>query len=185
MRTPYLMSLVDVAAERYELPRRMVQALIGKESAWNPWAWNPEPRYRYYWDVRNGSPFRAVTEAELMSERPPADFGSLAADPDQEWWGQAASWGLMQIMGAVARERGSRLPYLTELLDPAINVDYGCRHLADSLAWARRYAHTPEEAVAASLAAYNGGRGGNKPGGPLRNDAYARDVLRRMDSLTL
>ena len=34
----------------------------------------------------------------------------------------------MQIMGAVARERGFR-GWLTELCDPAVNLEWGCRHL--------------------------------------------------------
>jgi len=41
---------------------------------------------------------------------------------------QRTSWGLMQIMGAVARERGFR-GWLTELCDPAVNLEWGCRHL--------------------------------------------------------
>jgi len=45
-----------------------------------------------------------------------------------ELLGQQTSWGLMQIMGATARERGFR-GWLTELCDPATNLEWGCRHL--------------------------------------------------------
>jgi len=41
---------------------------------------------------------------------------------------QRTSWGLMQIMGAVARERGFR-GWLTELCDPQANLEWGCKHL--------------------------------------------------------
>ena len=34
----------------------------------------------------------------------------------------------MQIMGAVARERGFR-GWLTELCDPQANLEWGCKHL--------------------------------------------------------
>lgn len=181
MKTPYLISLADVTADKHGLDRRLVHALISQESSWNPWAWNPEPRYRYFWDVRAGAPFRAVTDAEINSEKPPADFPSLSGDPDHEWWAQQASWGLMQIMGAVARERGSRLPFLTELCDAPVNLEYGCLHLASNFEWARRRATNKNDVMMSALAAYNGGRAGNEPGKPLRNFDYAKKVVARME----
>src|SRR6185503_20153788 len=113
----------------------LVLALIWQESTGNPWAWNPERRYPWLWDVKKDKPFRdgrpqpRLTEAELASKKPPADFPCLAGDPDNEWWGQACSWGLCQIMGAAARERRFRGLYLPELVDPYINIEYGARHL--------------------------------------------------------
>lgn len=111
------------------LPLHMVRALIQVESNWNPWAWNPEPKWRWFWDVSKHEPFRKITSAERESEKPPDDFPVLLGDKDQEWWAQQASWGLMQIMGAVAREVGYDAGYLPELLDPDENVDTGCKYL--------------------------------------------------------
>lgn len=117
-------------AALHGLPPSLVRAVIQVESSWNPWAWNPEPRYRFLWDVRRNIPFRTLTQDEIASESPPADFPFLAGDRDQEWWGQQASWGAMQIMGAVAREVGFSGRYLTELCDPMVGVHFGCLYLS-------------------------------------------------------
>jgi len=148
----------------------LVRAVIAVESSGDRWAWNPEPRYRWFWDVRAWRPFRPVTSAEIRSKTPPPDFPSLGGDPDQEWWAQQASWGPMQVMGAVAREFGFRGRYLTALCDEAIGVEYGCRVLAARLAWAKGD-------IDAALAAYNGGTAGNAPGvARKRNAAYVAKV---------
>lgn len=112
------------------MPVDLVFAMITVESGWNTWAYNPEPHYRYLWDNKKKAPFRKLTSDEIRAEYPPADFKALKGDADQEWWAQQASWGLMQVMGAVAREHGFEGPYLTQLCDPIHGLDYGCRHLA-------------------------------------------------------
>ncbi len=175
---------IALAAGGRGLDPVLVEAVIQQESSGNSDAWNPEPRYRYFWNVHTGRPFRTVTDAEVAAKFPPHDFPALAGD-DQEWWGQQASWGLMQLMGAVAREHGFRGQYLTRLcVDPAINIDLGCQHLAGHVAWATRLYVGLEggrgaAVTRAALAAYNGGRAGNAPNGPLRNRAYADEVLAR------
>jgi hypothetical protein len=161
--------MIESHAETFGLQAVLVEALIRVESGYTPWAWNPEPRYRYFWNVRLRKPFRAITTEELTAKFPPKDFRSLAGDADQEWWAQQASWGLMQVMGALAREVGYLGPYLTALCDPDMNLRLGCEHLARLLAWA---GGDDEQA----LAAYNGGKGGNSQR-PFRNAGYAAKVL--------
>jgi soluble lytic murein transglycosylase-like protein len=173
---PLIIDALRDAARSFGLDPLLVRALVEVESGGDPYAWNPEPGYRYFWDVRKRQPFRPVTAAEVRSKHPPADFVCLAGDPDQEWWGQQVSWGLMQVMGAVARERGFRGRYLPQLCAIASNLTYGCGHLAVLLAWAR---NDQEQA----LAAYNGGRGGNSQR-PFRNAAYAAKVLAAQFALT-
>ena len=174
---------LEAAAARSSIDPLLLTALVEHESGNDPHAWNPEPRYRYLWNVRTRAPFRRVTELELVSKFPPNDFPTLAGDPDQEWWAQQASWGLTQIMGAVAREHGYRGRYLTALVvDVAANLELGAEHLASQITWARREyvgLESGRQALAtrAGLAAYNGGRGGNSPKGPLRNATYADRVL--------
>lgn len=131
----------------------LVMAIVQVESAGDEWAWNPEPKYRYFWDVREWTPFRHVTDAEIASEVPPSDFHYLKGDRDQEWWGQQASWGLMQIMGSTAREHSCRVPFLTELCRPSLGLYYGCQHLASLIRWA-------DGNTLKAVAAYNAGRGG-------------------------
>jgi hypothetical protein len=160
---------IHAAANVYGLDPAFIDAWILVESGGNPWAWNPEPKYRYLWNVRTREPFRALTPLEGISETPPVDFPCLAGDRDQEWWGQQASWGLLQIMGAVAREHGFREPYLTELCDPYINVSVACRFFRTLLDWA-------DDNTAQALAAYNGGKWLNAHP-PYRNQAYATKVL--------
>ncbi|MGE0464594.1 MAG: transglycosylase SLT domain-containing protein [Vicinamibacterales bacterium] len=173
-----ILSGVVAAAIAHRLDPELVEAVCLVESGGNPFAWNPEPAWRYFWNVRTGRPFRAVTAAELAAERPPTDFHALAGagDADQEWWGQQASWGLMQVMGAVAREFGFADPYLPKLTVPEVGLEYGCRVLAERLRWAGGD-------VRAAVAAYNGGKGGNAAGGPLRNAAYADKVEQQLAAL--
>jgi len=159
---------ITTAAQRHGLDPRVVRAQAGIESAWNPWAWNPEPKYRWFWDVRLGRPFRTLDLSEIEREAPPADFHCFAGDPDQEWWGQQASFGILQVMGAVARELGFRGHYLTQLCDLELGLEYGCLKLASELR------QTGD--IRSALARYNGGAKGNAPGGPLRNEAYVLKV---------
>src|SRR5437667_866655 len=107
-----LTTLRDVSRQ-YSVDPALTIGLVNIESSGNPWAWNPEPRYPFLWDVTQRRPFRVLTPGVVISPSPPEDFLALAGDADQEWWGQRASWGLMQIMGSVAREEGFRGPYLT------------------------------------------------------------------------
>lgn len=167
MRTPYTAEITAAAAV-HGLTFQLVEAQVLVESNGVAWAWNPEPRYRYFWNVKSQRPFRAVSTVELLSKRPPADFPCLGGDPDQEWWGQSASWGLQQVMGAVAREYGFRGLYLTQLCDVKTNLDIGCAVLSRLMAWA-------QGDVDQALSAFNGGRGGNSQR-PFRNQAYADKV---------
>jgi len=165
-------TLCDVrqSARDAHLDPALVVALVAQESSGDPWAYNPEPRYRYFWNVRTQSPFRRLTAEEIEREVPPVDFPTIAGDRDQEWWAQQASWGLLQIMGAVARETGFTGRYLTELCDPVLNLTLGCRLLHQLMLWA--HGETWQ-----AVAAYNGGRGGWQRAGPQR---YTAEVRQRM-----
>ena len=177
-------ALVETVAEMHGLEVPLIQAIVHIESGGDPWAWNPEPRYRYFWDVRNKRPFRTLHALELESKMPPKDFydlrGFRGVDADQEWWGQQASWGLMQLMGGLARELGYAGAYLSSLCDPGTNLQLGCRHLRALLDWADR-GNIAEPVTWNAVAAYNGGRGGWSWPGP---QAYASKVRIEYDRLT-
>jgi soluble lytic murein transglycosylase-like protein len=79
----------------------------------------------------------------------------------------------MQVMGAVAREHGFKGKYLPALCDPRTNIEVGCEHLASLYLWARGN-------MTQTLAAYNGGKGGNSTA-PYRNIAYALRVMARIN----
>ena len=142
-----------IFAEQYKLPPTLIAAIISVESSGDTCAWNPEPFYKWLWDVRTNKPFRKLSTEESSRKTAPSDFPFLAGDRDQEWWGQQASWGLMQIMGAVARERGLNAPYLTILLDLEFGIDYGCRQLA----WLKER-HFARHGWDGVIVAYNTGR---------------------------
>lgn len=168
-------ALMDLArgecrAQGVSLP--LILGIIHTESSGDPWAYNPEPKWKYMWDCRKKRPFRATTRLEECSEYPPDDFFAMdpSVDPDAEWWGQQASWGLMQVMGAVAREMGFSGHYLTQLCDPEVNLRIGCAKVVRLLkTWG-----DPEMAACA----YNRGSIAYKPGTKeFVNQAYVTKVM--------
>jgi len=161
---------LEVIAGEYLLDPLLVASFICVESSGNPWAWNPEPHYRYLWDVRKGRPFRPLTVEERASEFPPKDFPAPpGVDPDAEFWAQQASWGLMQLMGAVARERGFKGSFLTELCTPEVGVWHGCKHL---VTYTRRYPDLSD-----AIAAYNAGSPRRIASGVYENQGYVDKIL--------
>jgi soluble lytic murein transglycosylase-like protein len=146
-----LVPMARMRALQYSLDPILVCGVIEKESGWNQWAYNPEPRYRYFWNVQARTPFRKVTDAEIAGKVPPQDFPAYRGeDRDAEYWGQQASWGLMQIMGAVGRECGFAGIFLPQLCHEDIGLEYGCIHLV------RKFEQAHGD-VTRALLAWNGG----------------------------
>lgn len=144
---------ITMHADSARLPIQLVRAVVLVESGGNPWRWRPEAHYRYLVDVRTGEPFRRLTAAENASETPPDDFAGVPGESRAaEWLGQQASWGLMQVMGAVAREYGYRDSF-TRLCDVSVGLQYGCKHLSRL-----RDRHHHAHGWAGVLAAYNTGQ---------------------------
>ena len=108
----------------HQLDPRWVLAFIQVESSGDIYAWRTEPTYNYLWDVKQHKPFRKLLPAEVNCEVAPADFYSLAGSRNTEWLGQQASWGPMQVMGAVAREFGFK-DHFPKLCGD-IGVEIGC-----------------------------------------------------------
>jgi hypothetical protein len=129
----------------------LVLAIIYQESSGNQWALKPEHSYPYLWDVKRKRPFRAMSNAEATNAKPPADFPCYAGTRDQEWMLQRTSLGLLQLMGACARERGFTGHYLSELFDPLINLEFGILHL-----WVYAY-QNGKRSGRESLLKWNGG----------------------------
>ena len=132
---PEIIDLARHIACEHALDPALVCAVIEQESAWNPWAVRYEPGFlsRYV--------------APLYTA------GKLSAT---EAYTRAMSWGLMQVMGQVAREFGFKEASLAELCDPATGIDFGCRILAARLARAKGD-------VPAALLAWNGGADAQLP----------------------
>lgn len=144
---------VEAAAQKYNLPVNLVMALIQVESSGNPWAFRYEPKFfsRY---IENLTPCPAPAGCSDETERRM----------------RATSWGLLQVMGQVAREHGFK-GWLSQLCDPAVGVEYGCKHLA------RMRDRTGRLGWDAVCAAYNGGLGAVKGVKHFSNPEYPRKVL--------
>ena len=112
------------------LDTALVCAVISHESSWNMWAVRYEPLFfsRYIQPLINNGTVKTMTEATMRS----------------------SSFGFMQILGQVAREKGFIGQFLTELCDPDVGTDYGCRKLQQCVT-----DHLNDERGA--LMAYNGG----------------------------
>jgi soluble lytic murein transglycosylase-like protein len=142
-----LVQLALAAALRHRLDPALVCAIVEQESAWNPWAVRYEPAFF----LKYVAPLFAISKVE-----PPTNTEAYA---------RACSWGLMQVMGQTARERGFNGKFLSELCDPATGLDAGCELFDRKLS-------TAQGRVDRALALWNGGA----------NPAYASEVLARVPS---
>jgi soluble lytic murein transglycosylase-like protein len=132
---PEIIDLVRNIASAHGLEPALVCAVVEQESSWNCWAVRYEPTFlsRYV--------------APLYTA------GKLTAT---EAYTRSMSWGLMQVMGQVAREHGFDGDSLPELCDPALGIEIGCRILAARVA----RAHGD---IVAALQSWNGGANANYP----------------------
>jgi soluble lytic murein transglycosylase-like protein len=137
-----LLALAQRAAEAEGLDPALVCAVVEQESGWNPWAMRYEPA------------FFAKYVAPLYTNN---KVGATEA------YARGISWGLMQVMGQTAREKGASSPYLSTLCDPAVGLAIGCRILRQKLEAAGGNA-------ACALQSWNGGG----------NPDYAGEVLARV-----
>jgi soluble lytic murein transglycosylase-like protein len=144
--TTILLTQARAAANAHNLDPALVCAVCEQESSWNPWSIRYEPG------------FLARYVAPLFTS------GKISAT---EAYARSFSWGLMQVMGQVARENNFGGPSLAELCDSAVGLEIGCRVLASKLALAKRD-------VAAALQLYNGGS----------NPDYSSQVQSRMQRYT-
>lgn len=145
--------LIGQIAAFQRLPPGLIAAIIQVESNGNCWAMRYEPAFFTRYVAGHSFPCYA-----------PCSF-------DTEAQGRATSWGLMQIMGQVARERGFIHPYLSALCDAETGIDYGCRHVAFLKA---RY--LKGEDWTPVIAAYNAGSP-QKIGARYTNQKYVNRVL--------
>jgi soluble lytic murein transglycosylase-like protein len=129
------------AAAAQSLDPALVCAVVEQESGWNPWAIRYEPL------------FFAKYVAGLYTNN------KVSAS---EAYARGFSWGLMQVMGQVAREAGFDCLYLSALCDPEQGLAVGCKVL-------RKKFDAASGDTTRALLAWNGGA----------NPAYAAQVLAR------
>lgn len=144
--------LIERVAKRHDLPVSLVSAIVRVESGGDPWAIRYEPQFYDHYiapkPVKGKAPCSAQTEGRM----------------------QATSWGLMQIMGATARETGFNGVFLSQLCDPETGLDWGCRYLIRLF---KRFGGQGDEAV---IAAYNAGSPRKTGTGAFVNQAYVDKI---------
>jgi soluble lytic murein transglycosylase-like protein len=133
-----LIALAHTIASQHALDPALVCAIAEQESSWDTHAIRYEPAFRSRYVAPLGLP---LTEEVARS----------------------ISWGLMQVMGQSARERGFTAKYLSGLCDPADGLAIGCVLFAAKLAQA-------SGDIPRALVLWNGGS----------NSGYASEVLARV-----
>lgn len=134
-----LQTLAKATAGKYALDPALICAIVEQESSWNTWAIRYEPAFYAHY---------------VMPQR------NLSAT---EAYARAFSWGLMQLMGEVAREEGFHAD-LPSLCDPATGLDAGCNHFKRKLVQA-------DNDIGRALQLWNGGG----------NALYSTQVLARVE----
>jgi len=125
-----------------------VAAIVIVESNGITCATRYEPRYRY------------TTHPHIYAS-------NIGITPGTEEIHQKTSWGLMQVMGGLARELG-HTTHLTELCDPVVGLNYGCKYI-------KRLQETYDKRTDV-ISAYNQGSPRKTKGGFYRNEAYVDKV---------
>lgn len=151
-----IIPIVTTAAERFEINRFIIQALIIVESSGNPKAARHERQFTYLCD-------------------PAAYAKALGITEETERIFQKTSWGLMQVMGGTARDMGFS-GALTDLLDPTVGIEWGCRYF---LSRCSEY-----ETLLDQIAAYNAGSVRRIADGSYRNQSYVDKVIEALTALT-
>lgn len=134
---------IQLVAEKYGLPWLAVKAVVSVESSFRPDAMRYEKGYR--WLVGKDL---SLTEEDA----------------------QKTSWGLMQVMGAVARGYGFTGD-LRQLLSPMVGLEYGCRHLA--------YYYQKYAIWCDAISSYNQGSPRKTDEGRYHNQEYVDKVMRK------
>src|ERR1700675_4012628 len=107
--TTELVALARTIAYEHGLDPALVCAVVEQESAWDAHAIRYEPGFSapYVWPLNL---------------------------PAKEEIAPSISWGLLQVMGQVAREHGFQGPFLSSLCDPSAGLTFGSIVLAGKLA---------------------------------------------------
>jgi soluble lytic murein transglycosylase-like protein len=142
-------NIVVKEAKANGLEPSLVWAVVLTESTGDPWAVRYEKGYRYLYSPAHVRP----------------EICSIATETVM----QQCSWGLMQIMGATARELGFR-GWLSELCRPENGIAYGCKYLAKQI---KRFGYEK------GIASYNSGSPRYLVDGKtLKNyDKYVKPIL--------
>ena len=137
--------IIIAKSEKYDIPAELVSAIIKVESSGDTNAIRYEDHYKWFYKPE-----------------------SYKGHKDTERIAQKTSWGLMQVMGAVARELGFKGRFLSELLIPELGIEYGCKQLKRQY---NRYGNWQD-----AISAYNQGNNKKLDNGDYANQIYVDKV---------
>jgi len=128
--------LIENASKKHNINPDIVRAICIVESGLDTWAVRYEAGWRWWLSpIKWGKRVGVTTRTERVC--------------------QQMSWGLMQIMGTVARERGFKGD-IPNLCQPDVGLEFGCKHL--------RWLLDRHKSLDRALSAYNTGRPDTRAG---------------------
>lgn len=151
MLSPRTIDIVRQAAKAEGVPPMLAIAICEVESAGDPFAIRYEGHWKYKFEPEKFAKLNRITV-------------------DTEIQLQKFSYGLLQVMGTVARELGHQGPML-QLTDPYIGAKYGCLKLAKLFSLLK--------STDDIIAAYNAGSPLKAADGKYVNQQYV-DKVRRL-----
>ncbi len=146
-------------AEKHEIEVELILAFIQVESNFNPYAHRFEAHWRYALPEDQQRKFAALCGITLTTEN---------VD-------ECTSFGLMQVMGSVARELGY-VSNLLHLCEPEIGIHYGCLKLGLNL---KKYPQMTD-----AVSAYNQGSP-RMAAGQYANQDYVDKIMSVYERLKL
>lgn len=155
LRLPW--SLIEDISDQENVPQNLLAAIVQTESANNKYAVRFEPNYKWLYKTKDNARDNGLTEAT-------------------ETIFQMTSFGLTQVMGAVARELGLKGP-IFQLLDEKTNLEY-CAKLLKRLA----SKHKERDDI---IAAYNAGSPIKSLNGLYKNQSYVDKVNLYLSAIEL
>lgn len=148
-------SIIFDKSAKYNLDSSLVAAIILQESRGKHCASRHEDTWKY---VYNAKEFARESGVSVRTEEV----------------GQKTSWGVMQIMGTVARELGFKGQF-PELCDPALGIEYGCKQL--------KRIYSKQRELSDIIASYNAGGAYKKNSGQYINQEYVDSVTEYYDKI--
>ena len=145
-----LLGLIVSTARGAQVPPELVLGIIEAESGGDPRVARINSTYPY----------------TMMQAKRPA-----MCSVDVERIFQKTAWGLMQVMGATARELGFE-DWLSELVFPETNIRLGIEFLGRKMSQ-----YLDRDGIEGVVAAYNGGAPRRRPDGKFTNQGYVDRVM--------
>jgi soluble lytic murein transglycosylase-like protein len=146
--------LIKSNALNFDIDAKLITAIIKTESSFNPYAIRPERGFwKRYWIGIKALFYRTLEKDEKW-----LDYPDLVS----------SSYGLMQLMLTTAMELGFRFTYPTELLNPVINIKFGCKLLRK---FYDRYGSWDD-----AISSYNQGNNKKNLDGTYKNQDYVNKV---------